>query len=518
MAWLDIFRRRAAPAAPPRTDLRQAAAVAAGQRRALRLQGFAGGVVDRLTSSLQAWSGAVNADLDNSLVILRARARALAANNEHGRRFLSLVASNVVGPAGTTLQVRARQSDGKTLDKIANDIIEIAWAKWSVECDVTGRCDFAHVSRLVIKAVARDGECLVRILRGQAYPNGLQLQVLESDRLDESMNLVLNSGNTVRMGVEVDAMNRPVAYYVRVRHPGDRFQNPAPMVERVSARDMLHIFLPERAEQVRGYTWFHAVIRRLSMLGDFEEAAVVAAQVGAKKMGVFTRTDEEVAPPVGTGLASVADGQNSDGSLVMNAEAGEFMELPPGYGLESWDPQYPHENFASFMTECKHGIAAGLDVATHNLTGNMAGVNYSSARIAELSERDMWMMLQAWFAGAFVCKVYREWLAMALLRGEIQFPNGKSLPRDKFSKFYDASTFQGRRWQWVDLRNEMDAAAKKIELGLDSRTNIAATQGRDFDDILREREQEEAEAALAGVSLGVAQPAAQPTTPTEPKP
>lgn len=39
-------------------------------------QGFAGAAIDRLTASLQQWSGSINADLDRSLVILRARARA----------------------------------------------------------------------------------------------------------------------------------------------------------------------------------------------------------------------------------------------------------------------------------------------------------------------------------------------------------------------------------------------------------------------------------------------------------
>ena len=42
--------------------------------------GFSGAAINRLTASMAAWSGALNADLDGSLVILRARARSLAAN------------------------------------------------------------------------------------------------------------------------------------------------------------------------------------------------------------------------------------------------------------------------------------------------------------------------------------------------------------------------------------------------------------------------------------------------------
>jgi capsid protein len=43
-------------------------------------------------------------------VILRARARQLCANSEYAKRFLGLVARNVVGPCGPMLQVRAMLS------------------------------------------------------------------------------------------------------------------------------------------------------------------------------------------------------------------------------------------------------------------------------------------------------------------------------------------------------------------------------------------------------------------------
>ena len=518
MGLLDLFRK-APPAAPvPRTDVR---AMQAGMRRTMRLQGFAGGVVDRLTASLQQWSGAVNADLDGQLVILRARARSLAANNESGRRFLNMVAANVIGPSGPRLQVRAKQTDGVTLDKIANDAIEIAWDRWCRQADVSGRMDFKHMLRVLIKAIARDGEALVRIVRDRSLPNGMQLQLIEIDRLDEAMNTVLPTGNMIRQGVELTSYLKPVAYYIKGAHPGENYQSRPPLVERVDAKFIFHIYMPERAEQVRGFTWFHAVIRRMSMLGDFEEAAVVAAQVGAKKMGVFTRPEDDAPPPqpgvAGGASGTLADEKGSGGELVMAAEAGEFMELPPGYGLESWDPEYPHAHFEGFMKSCKEMLASGLDVAAHNLSGNMSGVNYSSARIAEMSERDMWLTLQDWFFGALVMPIYREWLATALLRGDIVFPSGKALPADKFTKFADLSRFQGRRWDWVDPEKDLNAAEKKIQLGLESRTAIAASMGREFDDVLDEIKTEEAQAKAAGVNLNTDAQAAAPAPKKPPK-
>jgi len=351
--------------------------------------GFAGGAVGRLTASLSTWSGALNADLDGSLLILRARARQLAANNEHGRRFLSLVSSNIVGKAGPQLQVRAydRAKGNKlTLDKAANDAIELHWARWGKTADIAGRMTMPHLLRVVAKGAARDGEALIRIIRRRDLPYGMALQLLEADRLDEAMN-ISTSSRTVRQGVEIDPTGRPVAYWVKTNHPGERYASGQQGVERIPAADIIHLFLPERAEQVRGYTWLHAILLRAHQLAGFNDAAVLAARIGASKIAALERSEE-----AGDATVGMADGQVG-GALQMNVEAGEMFELPPGYTLNSWNPDYPHQNFESFVKAAMRGIAAGLDVATHNLSGDMTDVNYSSARIAELTEREQWMTL-----------------------------------------------------------------------------------------------------------------------------
>lgn len=456
--------------------------------------GFAGAAVSRLTASLAQSSNSVNLDLDGNLVVLRARARSLAANNEFARRFLNLVAVNVVGPTGPTLQVRAQRQDLQ-LDKPANDAVEMAYARWSKSAELTGRMDLAHLLRVAVKAVARDGEALIRFVRGRSLPHGIQLQVLEADRLDEALNRTLTGGAYIRQGVEFDGLGRPVAYYIKASHPGDSWTASQASTERVAAKDVLHVFLPERAEQVRGYTWMHAVLLRVAMLHAYEEAAVVAARVGASKMGVFQRKDAAT-PSV---IEQMADTKVGD-QLQMTSEPGEFMELPPGYELGSWDPEYPHANFESFLKQCMRGVASGLDVSTHNLSGDMTDVNYSSARIAELAERDQWTLLQGWWNHAVMQRVYTEWLASALLRGEVTFEqSGKQLPADKLDKFLSVARFQSRRWQWVDPSKEVDAAERMIAAGLNSRTSIAASQGREFEDIVDELFQEKMLLEQAGL-------------------
>jgi len=475
---------------------------------------FAGAAVSRLTASMASWSGSVNSDLDASLVILRARARALCANTELGRRFLSLVASNLVGADGPRLQVRALTDAGK-LDTGINNAVEAHWAKWAKQADVTGRMCFAEMLEIVATSAARDGESLVRLVRNRALPYGLGLQLLEADRLDESINQVLRNGNVIRMGVELNAFGRPLAYHVRTSHPGENYVSVKPGVERVPAADILHPFVIERAEQTRGYTWMHSVLVRMDMLHGFEEAAVIAARVGASKMGVFKKS-AEADPNAGLELATGRD--ESTGLPQMSAQPGEFIELPAGYELQSWDPDYPHQNFESFLKACIRGVAAGLNVAAHNLSGDMTDVNYSSARIAEMSERDYWRMRQRWLINAVVMPVYTEWLRTALANDALTFESGLTLPAAKIPAMYarllDRSRFQPRTWAWVDPLKDVEAAKAQIGAGLSSRTQVAASQGREFEDIVDELKAEQDKLADVGVTLdNTPAPAAPPPPP-----
>ena len=128
-------------------------------------------------------------------------------------------------------------------------------------------------------------------------------------------------------------------------------------------------------------------------------------------------------------------------------------------------------------------MASGLDVAAHNLTGDMTDVTYSSARIAELEERDQWMTLQGWFIDAFLEPVFGMWFARAMTAGVLTMPNGSALPIAKADKFR-AHEWQARRWAWVDPMKDIEAARLAIKSGIASPQMIAAQNGVDIEDVI----------------------------------
>lgn len=437
----------------------------------------------------QNWSAdaLARSDLDR----LRARSRSLARDNDYMRRFLQMAENNIIGREGFLLQMRVKMDNGAA-DTLANQAIESAFWRWARRgvCEVSGGLSFADVQRLLIRSVARDGEALVRHIVGFDNEFGYALQILDIDRLDTDFNRAASQAqNAVRMGVELNAYSRPVAYWLRTAHPHDQHATQSLNVrERVPASEISHIFLHDRPEQRRGFPWVASAILGLQNLGGYQEAAIIAARIGAAKMGFFTKNDEadHFMPPIDGETQTNANGGVD---LIDTVEPGTLHELPQGYDFKSFDPDYPHANYDAFVKATLRGIASGMGASYHNLANDLENVTFSSIRSGTLEERDNWLALQDWFINAFLFDVFDNWIQAALLCGAIKLPSGKALPASKLDKF-GQHHWQGRRWQWVDPFKDIAAAEKAVALGVKSRRQIADELGVDFDDVIAQLEQE----------------------------
>lgn len=453
---------------------------------------------NRLTHSWQQSALSINTELRGDLDALRRRSRDLSKNEPMARKYLSMVIANVVGSNGFTLQ--ARSADFGKPDKLANDAIEAAWADWSCaqNCDIAGRQSFADMTRSVIRAVARDGEALVRIRADAVNPYGYALHVLDIERLDTTLNREASAGaSQIIMGVEINPDGRPLAYWLRAALYGRDTAGRKPV--RIPAEEILHLFITDDPEQMRGIPWMHASMIRMHHLKGFEEAAIIAARVGASKMGFFTSPDGDP--------SALADGEDGAGMPFTEAAPGQFGMLPPGYDFKSFNPDYPHAYYDPFVKAAKRDIASGFNVAYNSLANDLEGVNFSSIRSGTLEERDNWMLIQRWLTGAFLDPVFDGWLDSALLMGAILMPNGSALPAAKRQKFR-AHEFQGRRWQWVDPLKDINASVVALENGLASPYTIAGQQGVDAEDVLDDIARFQAAAKEKNVTLGTTNQAA----------
>ena len=454
--------------------------------------------ISRLVSSWRISNTSIDRDLRSTLHIMRARSRELWANNEYAKRFLNQCKTNIVGPMGITLQNKAKDPNG-TLDRLANAAIEEAWRQWSKKgrCDVTAKHSRRDVENLIVETVARDGEVLIRKRPLYNNANQFAVQIIEADYLDHRLNEERSDGSSIRMGVELDVYGKPVAYHLHRQHPGDLMHTGTGDYDVVTADQIEHIFIPMRAHQTRGIPWMHAAMIALWDVGGYREAAIVAARVGAAKMGFFTS-------PSGDGYTG--DDVDAAGNTITEAEPGTFDQLPSDTTLETWDPTYPHDQFGEFNKAMLRGIAGALGVSYHSFANDLEGVNFSSSRAGILEERDMWMCLQEWLSESFHDQVFPEWLQTQLLIGAVTFPNGRRLPDTKFDKF-NAATWQGRRWPWVDPLKDWQAQREAVDGRFVSVSSVIRKTGADPDEVFAEIAAEQQKMAELGIGPATVMPA-----------
>lgn len=453
--------------------------------------------MDRLSNSFLAPITTGDVELRNALPIMRARSRELERNNDYAKKFLNMCKVNVVGRTGFTLQNKARDANGK-MDKVANDIIESEWALWGKKgnCTVDGRLSWLAEQELFIKTVARDGEFLARKIRGYKNPWRFALQNLEADLLDEHMNISDGQGqNLIKMGIEYDEWSRPVAYHLRRRHPGDYFRSSvsANTYERVPASEIIHCYITDRSTQGRGVPWMHTAARRLNQVGEYEYAEVVAARIGASKMGFYEQKEDIM------GLGPMGDTEDEKGTPIQEAEPGIFEKLPGGYKFTPFLPDHPTTQYGQFIKASLRGVSSGLNVSYNALANDLEGVNFSSMRSGAIEERDGWKSVQAWMIGDFVVQVFEPWLEMLLLT------NRTFLPYAKYDKF-NAPEFRGRIFDWVDPSKDIDGELKCARAKWKSDRQIVAERfNMELEDLYQQIEEDEKLKAKYGIKADLGQ-------------
>lgn len=221
----------------------------------------------------------------------------------------------------------------------------------------------------------------------------------------------------------------------------------------------------------------HSSIRRLSMLGGYEEAEVVAARTASAKMGFYISPDGDFFP------GDESDGaRDADGDLTTTAEAGTFEQLPSGVDFKPFDPQHPTSAFDAFVKAVLRGAASGLNVSYHTLANDLEGVNFSSIRSGVLEERENWRTVQRWLIDHLHAPVFQRWLRAALMRGAVVNEDGVALPLSRLQKF-SAVRWSPRGWSWVDPLKDQQANEQAVAAGFSTASDVAATAGRDLEEV-----------------------------------
>lgn len=453
---------------------------------------FAAADKNRLTNDWQKNNTRINEDIKNSLQLVRIRARDLCLNNDLAKKYLKIWQTNLIGPKGFQLRPEPRDPDGE-IDKEAAKIISKAWKKFCHKRNfcVTGDISFYKFQCTYTQQFPRDGEFVIRKVYNYDNEFGFAFQFLDPDYLDETYNEILPNGNIVRLGIEFDNWGKPQRYHFRknLKRAHSLYESINLQESRFSvpASHIIHSYDKDEANQVRGYPKLQQSLKRLNMMFAYEEAELIAARIGASKMGFFTENGEG---------EYTGDDIDENGDLITEVEPGIFEKLPRGVGIQAFDPQHPNGNYGAFMKDHRRNLASGMDVQYNQLANDLEGVNFSTLKTGFMDDRDRWRSAQTTFGEDVASPMFEAWLEVGLLNGSIPLPPAKI---DKFLEH----TWKCRVYPWMEPLKDAQTKKIMVDEGWISREDVI--EEISSDDVLSVFSRHENELKLAkekGIKLG----------------
>lgn len=278
----------------------------------------------------------------------------------------------------------------------------------------------------------------------------LMVQLLNPEQLDRTKNEDLGDGHRIVAGVEMDAFDRRVAYWLLPQAPDDPFMR-AVTSQRFDARDVIHVFERHFPGQVRG-------ISPLTPILPNSNTASIAVEAGLKKLQVSALLTAFLTTPDG--------GDIFDGKSAPSLEPGAMVRLNPGEDVTISDPGQAGD-LPAFLKIVYHQCAAAIGVTYEDLTGDLSGVNYSSYRAGALTaRRKAESRRKSLLIDGFLSPVANRWRAIETLKARSIAPGPL--------KWIEPT------WPEIDRKKEADADIALVDAGLKSRKEVIEGRGRDF--------------------------------------
>ncbi|MBA3911359.1 MAG: phage portal protein [Rhodobacter sp.] len=467
MGWLDAFRRRGT-GGPVAVRARLEGAMS--QRR------------------LRGWQPPL--ENINSLIAsggprLLARSRELVVTNGYAANACEAFASNLVGDG--------IKPSSLIEDPALRDQVQRLWLAWTDEADADGLTDFYGLQAMVAREMFVAGECFVRLRPRRAEDELLvpiQLQLLQSEMLPFEKTESAANGNRIRCGIEFDAIGRRVAYHFRRRHPGDSTDQGlvTPETVRVPAGDVLHIYRPIDAGQIRGLPHVAPAMVRLFLLDQYDDAELDRKKTAAMFAGFITKTAPEEQ------LMGEIEATDDNGATV-SLEPGTLQVLLPGEDVKFSSPADVGGGYEAFQYRTLLSVSASLGLPYHLVTGDVRQANYSSLRAELVEFRRRVEQLQHGVIAHQLCRpVWARWLETAVLAGALELPDFAQSPAR-----YRPVNWIPPRWDWVDPLKDIQAQVLAMEAGIISRRKVVEATGYDVEEIDRENAADAKRAAELGL-------------------
>lgn len=326
--------------------------------------------------------------------------------------------------------------------------VEAMWRTWANDprflCDVERHLNFGGMVKLAYIHWLLDGEaCAVINMRERGGMFATCALVLDPDRLSNPDGRP--DDDTIRGGIEIDPeTGAAVAYHVRRSHPAEVGPNwnghKWTRVERESDRGrplFVHAINKRRAHQHRSVGALTPSMGRMKNLDTYDRYELGAAlRNQAYGMYVESPFDSEF---VRQALAPAGEGgddllsEYQDMRLAFHEATDVSLQgvplahLAPGEQIKSVQSTNPTTNYEAFTSFNLSAVSSPFGLASEQVTGRWAGVNYSNARMIVNEANRGWQSERFSFTQAFCTPIYAAVLEELVARDMIEVPGGKMM-------------------------------------------------------------------------------------------
>lgn len=408
-----------------------------------------------------------------SLSLLRDRSRQATRNDGYARGVVDRITSNLVGSGMQPLS----RADDKDFARAA----EALWLRWTDQSDADGQSDWYGQQELAVRCWFEAGECFLR-RRDRRPEDGLavpmQVQLLEPELCPAEYTTTARNGNRIRAGIEFDPIGRRVAYYFFAVRPGSFSDWDASDLRRIDAREVWHLYRPLRPGQIRGVPHLAPALVQLRDLDQFEDATLVRQKLANMFTAFLTRTsDGDDSLDYLTGQARESTGSDED-RPPLGLEPGLFQELSPGENVTFSDPPDAIQGYADFMRAQLLKACAAVGVPYEVLTGDLRNISDRTVRVV-LGEFRRWVQQLQHNQLAFqVCRpVWSAWLDNVFRVQALPIPRAYLTDPEPWSRVQ----WQPQGWPYLHPVQDVEATQAAIRAGFTSRSAAVADQGYSAD-------------------------------------
>ena len=426
----------------------------------------------------------------------------LTNNDPHAAGAVDTFATTVIGPGlvpHPILDADVLGMDKEQVRRFQSQQRAI-YQTWAPFADAGGRMNFGAIQFLVHRNIMEFGEYLVllHMIKDPIRPYSLACQVIHPLRLKTPSDKT--NDKNIRDGVELGKYGEPIAYWIKKSDPaayGRYLSDTSSNFVRVSARQghrwkVLHGFMCQDPEQVRGMPFFAPAMKFFRDLNDYLDAELVSNIVTAA-FSLFIETGGDVDPyfPAANLATRTDTGTDADGNELVT----RYQEMMPGqimYGNTGEKPHpiaahRPGATFDPFTKVIKKAISMSVNMPYPVLFKDVEGVNFAGFRSA---------MLDAWRVFSY----HRVWLGQGFCQKVNVMLQEEAYLRDDL----DIDGFYGRMWnltraEWrgmpkgdIEPIKAVKADVIAIQNNLKTRAEAIAERGGDlrttFDQLEEEQE------------------------------